>query len=259
MKSPLRWVGSKRKLVPDLLERLHIPLKTTLYEPFAGGASLFFGLGPSKATLSDTNPELINFYSQLRWEYVALTAIIKGEYSDSSKTAYLKIRANPPKCPVKQAAWFYYLNRTCFQGLWRVNRDGGFNVPHGRAINPVCDEDSLWEASEMLSRAKLFCRDALSQDIEAGDGDVVYFDPPYLGHFSGYTHKAFDAADHQGLAVLARVLDKRGCQVMISNAYAQGIEALYDGWRIEELDVQENVSAVANSRGIRRELLIRNW
>lgn len=261
----LKWVGSKREALPHILAWLP-PSFDRYYEPMVGSGVLFFSLAPRTAVLTDVNAELINCYQVLRDQPEALIAALSAHVN--SYPHFIEVRAQDPGAldEVARAARTIYLNKTCFNGLYRVNRDGHFNVPYGR--NPkanFCDEQTLRRASGALQGVELRTGD-FEQGVEgAAAGDIVYFDPPYytIGAARHRAHRyqpeAFDEQEHARLAALFRALDARGCHVYASNANLEPVRALYAGFHIETLRVRRSVSAKVGSRdGDWSEVLISN-
>jgi len=225
----VKWLGGKSRMRRHILERL--PLKfNTYFEPFLGGGAVFFELSRQKrfkrAVLSDLNPELINAFYVIKKDVKGLVRELRSGKYLYNKKRYLEIRSEDSgnKSPVKRAARFIYLNRTCFNGLYRVNMSGKFNVPFGKYNDPViCDEENLHRVSDALKIAKILERKFENVLREAKLGDVVYFDPPYLptsdtSNFTGYTKERFDITDHTLLSMVFDQLSERGVSVILSNS-----------------------------------------
>jgi len=230
----LKWAGGKRWLIPKIYKSL--PLYKTYYEPFMGGGSLFFSLEPSRAVLSDTNKELINCYRCVRNRCKKVILVLK----DLKKTPedYYRIREkyNSETDLLKKAAYFIYLNKTCWNGLYRVSRAGKFNVPVGKFRNDVViyNEDQLFLASKILKNAELRCCDFKDGVKGAKARDLVYFDPPYItthlkNGFAEYNAKLFSQTDELRLATLAEQLSKKNIHVIVSNAAHPLIKQQYNG------------------------------
>lgn len=260
----VKWAGGKGQLLDRLLPLL--PARMGRYlEPFAGGAALFFALAPRDAVLSDTNAELVNMYTVARDELTALVRTLRPFRYDRDR--FYQVRATDPATltPVQRAARFIYLNRTCFNGLYRVNRRGQFNVPFGRYTNPrICDVPRLSAASRVLAGADLRLGDFAAGAEDARRGDFVYFDPPYVpvsrtASFTSYTAAAFGMPAQERLAALFAALDKRGCKVMLSNSDAPAVHQLYKGFRIERLTATRNINSRATARGAIFEVVVRNY
>lgn len=259
----LKWVGSKRQLVPELLKRVP-PKFGTYYEPFVGGGALFFALQPPMAGLADNNLDLVKTYWAVRDNVEELIHLLR-EYADMhSEKFYYDMRGNnTANLEVDVAARFIYLNKTCFNGLYRVNKGGGFNVPMGRYTNPtICDDDGLRACSEVMKAGtvQIVRRDFRASAMEAQAGDFVYFDSPYVplsatSNFASYTKDGFGAAEQVALRDLALDLKRRGVHVLLSNSTAA--RDLYaKGFTVEEVQCRRSVNSKAAGRGAITELLI---
>jgi DNA adenine methylase len=268
----LKWVGGKRQLMSDLLENIPRDWKH-YYEPFVGGGALFFALANADylqggATLGDSNDVLVRTYLAVKNDVEQVIESLQG--CVYSKEEYYQTRALDPNrmdddCDV--AAWMIYLNKTCFNGLWRVNQSGRFNVPMGRYDNPtICDSEGLRAASLALREAKAMMRTA---DFErtlrsAEEGDFVYFDPPYVAasatsNFTGYSKGGFGPAEQARLRDVAEKLKARGVQVLLSNSDTPEVRELYGkgrSFRVERVDARRSVNSKASKRGNVGELLI---
>lgn len=231
----LKWAGGKQWLAPRLGELF--PKKFRRYfEPFLGGGSLYFSVRPIKAILGDANPRLIEMFLAVRDNpRSVIKQLQKWQYT---KEDYYRIRSSVFDSRYVRAAQFIYLNRTCWNGLYRVNRRGDFNVPFGVFENPtICNELAILSASALLKKATINCADFENTVRRASKGDLVYFDPPYtVAHanngFVKYNEKIFSWQDQQRLAKTATDLRKRGCHVLISNAMHPSICDLYKGFHL---------------------------
>ena len=256
----LKWVGGKTQLLPDLLS--YVPARFNTYiEPFVGGGALFFALQPAKAVLSDSNPELINCYTVVRDRVVDLITVL-SDYSYSEEF-YYRLRSEVPEDSILRAARLIYLNRTCYNGLYRVNKQGRFNVPFGRYSNPViCDAEKLRAASYALRNAELCCADYQETlGTFARPGDFIYIDPPYhpvsqYSDFKRYTTAFFYAEDQRLLAHNAKELAKQGCSVLVSNSYCDFILDIYQGCKIVEVSARRNINKDPQKRGEVKEVFI---
>jgi DNA adenine methylase len=257
----IKWVGGKTKLLPELLARMP-PSFERYYEPFAGGAALFFRVAPERALLADSNSDLIGLYAAVARDVDAVIARLERHRAAHDQRHYYDMRArwNEPGAawdPADRAAAFIYLNKTCFNGLWRVNRAGGFNVPIGRyADPPICVPETLRAAQAVLARATLRCADYRKAVEGAGRGDFVYFDPPYdpvtpTANFTSYTADAFGPEQQRELADTAQKLVARGCRVMLSNSDTPYVRALYQerGFRIDRVKCTRAINSNAARRG----------
>lgn len=248
----LKWAGGKRALIPSLSKL--IPQDFNRYfEPFLGGGALFFELNPSRSILSDVNVELINAYLQIKNN--PNDVIRKLKKIRHCKEEYYKIRSQRPKSVVSRAARFIYLNRTCWNGLYRENKNGEFNVPMGRYINPlICDSEGLMQASKSLKNAQINSCDFEDILAKAQKKDLIYLDPPYVtGHknngFINYNNKIFKWEDQKRLASVAMDLKKKGCYVIISNASHESIDQLYNQFFSIEVSRLSLLAASSKKRG----------
>ena len=250
----LKWAGGKTQLLPVLLPKIP-PHFDTYIEPFFGGGALFFALRPHNAVISDSNPELINLYRQIAIDVEGVIEAL-GDFKNE-ETLFYQVRAQDFQelDPTTAAARTIYLNRTCYNGLYRLNKKGHFNVPFGRYVNPtICHSEALRSASEALGTARLLdadYREVLHQ--YAQPGDFVYLDPPYLptgkySDFKRYTAAQFYEEDHRELAEDVRYLDRLGCHVLLSNSNHPLVYDLYDGFTIQVVRTKRNINSKGNSR-----------
>lgn len=264
-----KWVGGKGKLLPKIRPRLPLKIRT-YYEPFVGGGAVFFAFLNEgrfqRAVIGDANEELIEVYAELTRGPDALIRALKRHEAAHSKDHYYAVRASRPRSNTARAARFIYLNRTCFNGLYRVNRKGDFNVPMGRYSNPtICDEENL----RAVSDAFLSCKgpiDPCAEDFEevvkrARKGDAVYFDPPYVplsdtSDFTAFVKTGFDEASHVRLRDCFKRLDERGVHVLLSNSNTPLVRRLYKGFRISRVKAPRRVNSKGDGRGDVTELLI---
>jgi DNA adenine methylase len=239
----LPWAGSKRRLLPELLARMPESYEG-YYEPFFGGGSLFFEVLPAWSILGDLNTDLMQAYRALADDSVMVIDLLGQHAWQHSEEYYLGVRRrwNEQRAETGgsifhavRAADFIYLARKCFNGLWRVNKDGEFNVPMGNNKRPVCDREALVAASEALQGSHI--RDgAWSQTCNDADaGDFVYFDPPFDGTFTGYTADGFNEDAQRALARGVHDLVAKGVRVMLSNADTPLIRELYADYRIDRV------------------------
>ena len=260
----LKWPGGKRWLT-----RRHtdlFPAKFGRYiEPFLGGGAVFFGLKPKDARLSDTNSELINAYNQIKDEWAALEKTLRQYQIKHNKSFYYKVRGQLLKDPVAQAARFLYLNRTCFNGIYRVNRKGEFNVPIGTK-SAVAFEDGYLESVAAALRDTLIRQLDFAKAIdEATGGDFVFVDPPYTvmhnnNDFVKYNALLFSWADQTRLAKAIRAAAARGVLVMMSNANHSSVRALYADFGLHHILTRSSVLAGDPSRRqASTELLVTNY
>jgi DNA adenine methylase len=270
----IKWAGGKTQLLSELTGR--IPAVFGRYhEPFIGSAALFFHLQAlgklHNAVLSDANPHLIELYIVVRDQPDLLIEILRqhARYADD-REYYYAVRdwdRQPEwsrRTMVDRAGRMIFLNKTCFNGLHRVNRKGQFNVPFGRYANPtVCDVPNLLAASQALQEVELLVDDFAGVLHRAVPGDLIYFDPPYVpssatASFTAYTSDAFGAEQHQRLAHVFKQLIERGCNVLLSNSATPLVHDLYAGLPMAEVAARRAINSLAAKRGVVRELLI-HW
>jgi DNA adenine methylase len=239
------------------------------FEPFVGGGAMFFRLAPASACLTDMNAELIGTYKAVRDEVELVIRHAGKLAAQHDEDFYYETRelwnaSRAQLSPSQRAATFLYLNKTCFNGLWRVNKKGFFNVPAGRYSNPtVCDAEALRAASAALEKAELACRPFEHVVDEAGAGDFVYFDPPYdpvsgTSDFTSYTADSFTADDQARLAKVFRRLADRGCAVMLSNSDTPFVRKLYAGFKIDRVKCARAINSKADGRGAVNEVIVTN-
>lgn len=264
----IKWAGGKRSLRVALLA-LAPPTYSTFYEPFLGGAAFFLALSPQAAVLGDANCELVFLYQAIRDEPRAvMDALDATKDRTLDEEFFYATRAILPETLslVDRAARFIYLNKTCYNGLYRVNSRGQFNVPFGRyATRPgLYNRENLLRVSCMLRAATLRCGDFAEVLADAGEGDFVYLDPPYVpltptASFTRYTKGNFGLADQQRLAQTVRDLDARGCRVLLSNSDTPLVRELYAGFHLDEVYAPRNINSDPTARHKIRELAIRNY
>jgi len=254
----LKWAGGKRRLIPQLLVLLP-PNVNRYYEPFVGGGALFFSITPNRATLSDTNEDLINAYVQIRDNPDALISSLK--LMENSAKAYYKIRESAPATAVGRAARLIYLCNLSFNGIYRQNLNGRFNVPYGfRSHLDPCNTTRIREIHTQLKGRTLLARDFEVATKQARRGDLVYFDPPYtVAHgnngFVKYNAKIFSWADQQRLAIVATRLKSIGCNVLVSNADHPSVHELYKNFNVHIVTRQSSMAAATCFRGPVRECI----
>ncbi len=265
--SPIvKWVGGKTKLLHELLARMPEHFNR-YYEPFAGGAALFFRLAPKRAVLADSNPDLIGLYTAVANNVEAVIKRLQGHRDAHDEAHYYDMRTrwndrDQQWSTPERAAAFIYLNKTCFNGLWRVNRSGAFNVPIGRYTDPpICVPDALRAAHHVLSRAEIRRADYRTAVKDAKAGDFLYFDPPYdpvktTANFTAYTASVFGADEQRALAETARELVARGCQVMLSNSDTPFIRSIYKGFRVDRVKCPRAINSNAAKRGDVDEVIV---
>jgi DNA adenine methylase len=262
----LKWAGGKRQLLPRILA-LVPPRVRTYVEPFLGGGAVFFALAAERrfqrAVLGDVNGELINCYQALRDDVEAVIAPLSR--LKNTPEEYYRVRGQSPArmSPAARAARVIYLNRCGYNGLYRVNSEGLFNVPFGRYARPrICDPERLRAASQALAGVELVQGDfnAVAGRRRLGPDDFVYLDPPYvpLSKTASFTAYAggFSMADQERLAKLLRRMADKGIAAVLSNSDCADTRRLYDGLAIESLPARRAINSVASRRGPVAELLV---
>lgn len=264
----LKWAGGKSQLL-NSFEQFFPTNFSRYFEPFTGGAAVFFHLqnqhADFQAQLSDQNSELINCYQIVKNDVELLIDALQKH--ENIEEHFYQTRAQDPNMlsAVQRAARLIYLNKTCFNGLYRVNSKGQFNVPFGFYKSPAfCNETNLRACSRLLQNTELHCRSFEEILQQARKGDFVYFDPPYhpltkTSNFTSYTKTCFSERDQELLADTFAKLDKRGCKVMLSNSDCAFIRTLYRQFRIEQVLAMRAINCKASGRGRISELVILNY
>lgn len=246
----IKWAGGKRSLSAQI--KPLVDGYSRYYEPFFGGGAIFFDLAPKQSVLSDLNPELINCYEVTKTQPDEL--IKKLRALKNTEESYYQVRASVPRTAVTRAARFVYLCSLSFNGIYRVNQAGQFNVPYGYKANVVpCDPELIRTVSQRLQSSQLFCADFETIAIQANRGDCVYFDPPYtVAHgtngFLKYNEKIFSWKDQERLESVALNLAKRGVKVVISNADHPSIRELYKAFKVQTVERWSVISGSADGR-----------
>ena len=265
----LKWAGGKSAVAAQIARLLPRDWNKRVYrEPFVGGGAMFFHLQPERAILSDSLVDLVETYRVVQSSVDALITRLEKLRAAHSTEHFYEVRRRfneEKKAPrVERAAWLVYLNKTCFNGLFRVNREGEFNVPEGRFKNPgIVDPLKLRLASAALADAELTHATYDHLLDVAAPGDVIYLDPPYIpvsktANFARYSDGAFGEDDHEKLAQVFRDLDARGCLLAMSNSDTPLVRELYKGYDLSPVLAVRAISAKAATRGDVSELLIRN-
>ncbi|HXW02251.1 MAG TPA: DNA adenine methylase [Candidatus Nitrosotenuis sp.] len=270
----VKWAGGKRQLVP-IIER-HIPKEFgTYYEPFlGGGAVLFYLLGKNpemRCNVSDLNSDLVLAYVTIRDRVEELISSLQTHaknYHKNPDSYYYSVREGQPKSQIEKVSRLLFLNRTCFNGLYRVNSKGKFNVPLGRYSNPnIVNEENLISVSQILQSKKIqiSCRDFSSIIHDAKKNDFVYFDPPYqpvsrTANFTSYTNRDFTYEDLQRLVGASEKLADKGCRVLHSNSNSREVRDLFSrDWKVVEISANRAINSDSTKRIGHRELLIKNY
>lgn len=257
----LKWAGGKRWLAEHVLDLIPSDF-STYYEPFLGSGAIFFSLQPKAAVLSDLNADLINAYASIRDYAEKVNTVLRHHHRQHSKDYYYEVRARTLRAQHTRAAQFIYLNRTCWNGLYRVNLAGAFNVPIGTKTKVILDTDDFPATAELLSSAELHCRDFEETINQAGRNDVIFADPPYTIHhnhngFIKYNEHIFSWQDQIRLRDALVRAAARGAKVILTNANHDSVRALYsEGFSLTPVS---RISVIAGSSSARRayeELLI---
>ncbi len=260
----LKWAGGKRWLVnnvPDLFPEDF----AGYYEPFLGSGAVFFRLNPREAVLNDSNSDLIDAYIQIRDNWAAVFDALRSYHKKHSKDFYYRMRAYKPRLPHLRAARFIYLNRTCWNGLYRVNLTGEFNVPVGSKKNVILDTDDFEKVSACLNGVEIVCSDFESVIERSTVNDFLFVDPPYTvmhnnNGFIKYNEKIFSWDDQLRLKdALSRASD-RGVKIMMTNAKHDSIIDLYNGFgELVGVDRDSMISGKKSSRGKYSEIIVKNY
>ncbi len=263
----LKWAGGKSRLIQQYIP--YFPKSyQNYYEPFLGGGAVFFHLQPNGAILTDINAELITTYCCVRDNVEELIYILKEHKNRHNRDYYYSVRANSEFTGLEQAARLIYLNKTCFNGLYRVNSQGKFNVPLGRYENPnICPEDLLREASAALFTSEI--KQANFADVlnyATSSDDFVFCDPPYhpisnTSYFTGYSQNSFDKKDQEYLRDICVELASRGVKVMVCNSDCEFIRSLYKqiNFNIYLIEAARSINSNTKKRGMIYELLITSY
>ncbi len=271
----VKWAGGKRQLIPEIEK--HLPEKFGSYfEPFLGGGALLFHLLSENQNLrgyvSDLNSDLVLAYVTIRDKIDDLLKSLEKHsenYFSNSKTYYYSVRESNPKSQVEKVSRLLFLNRTCFNGLFRVNSKGKFNVPLGRYSNPnIVQEDNLRTVNQFLNKNKISikCQDFATTVDSVKKGDFVYFDPPYqpvskTANFTSYTNANFGFNDLERLAKVSNQLAKKGAKILLSNSYSKKVLDLFSKrvWNIEKIEANRAINSKSKNRTGHFELLIKNY
>jgi DNA adenine methylase len=263
----LKWAGGKSRSLSPILERLPERIGT-YYEPFVGGAAVFFSLAAAgrfkRAVLGDRNADLIGVYLAVQRDVEALIGVLSSYRNERDE--YYRIRAldTDRLDPVERAARTIYLNKTGYNGLYRVNRQGRFNVPFGRHQNPkICDSENLRAAAAILKRTRIVVADFEQTALKAKAGDAVYFDPPYMpvsrtASFTAYHSDPFGLTEHDRLARVFGELGERGITAVLSNSDTPHTRKLYRPWQVKRIAVSRPINSKVGGRGEVAELLVIN-
>jgi DNA adenine methylase len=257
----LKWAGGKRWLSDHVLELIPKGF-STYFEPFLGSGAIYFSLQPKAAVLSDLNEDLINAYASIRDCPEKVNTALRQHHRQHSKDYYYRIRASTLRAQHTRAAQFIYLNRTCWNGLYRVNLAGAFNVPIGTKTKVILDTDDFPATAELLSRAELHCRDFEGTINMAGANDVIFADPPYTIHhnhngFVKYNENIFSWQDQIRLRDAIVRAAARGAKIIMTNANHESVCKLYrEGFTLTPMSRMSVIAGVSTARKVYEELLI---
>lgn len=251
LKPILKWPGGKRWLTSQVAPVLTNELTGTYFEPFVGGGAMFLALQPEVAVLSDSNPDLIAFYQACIANPAAVVAA--AQRNSNCEDDYYFVRNSSPRTAVTKAARFLYLNRTCWGGIYRLNKAGEFNVPFGDNGRRICSRASIVEASKTFESASFLCSDFETMFTKAERGDVIFADPPYTskGQFNGfvrYNERLFSWDDQRRLSRAAKAARSRGVFVSVCGSYHRDILGLYQNWWVLPLERESRVANDVNAR-----------
>jgi DNA adenine methylase len=262
----IKWAGGKSQLLPALSR--YFPPREEIgryFEPFLGGAAVFFHLEHPRSFLSDSNRDLVEVYQVVQQDVEGLIEALRIHKNE--RDYFYRVRTQDPAAltPARRAARLIYLNKTCFNGLYRVNSRGEFNVPFGRYKNPtICNAVGLRLAGRALAHADISCGGFDSMLEKAQPGDFIYFDPPYhpinkTSSFTSYTSGKFGEEEQRRLAAVYAQLAERGCFVMLSNSDTPLIRELYADFHLHEIQANRAINSKPAGRGKITELLIVNY
>lgn len=266
----LKWAGGKRQLLPVIREHLP-PQRKHYFEPFVGAGAVLFDLQPKTAHINDANAELINCYKVIKSDPEALIVHIKQHQISSDYFYRLRNLDREPEfrelSNIERASRIIYLNKTCYNGLFRVNRQGHFNVPYGDYRNPTIIVEVVIRAISQYfndNDIQITNYDYAQVLRNARKGDFVYLDPPYdplsdTASFTGYNLNKFDKDEQKRLKEVYAELSYRGCKVLLSNSATDFISELYADYAIFPVEANRNINSIGTGRGKITELLIRNY
>lgn len=260
----LKWPGGKRWLISEHIDILPKRIRGRYIEPFLGSGAVFFRVQPKAALLSDKISHLIQTYEGIQHNWQEVRQLLETYQIEHSKEYYYTIRKQSPDDSIARAAWFIYLNRTCFNGIYRVNQQGVFNVPVGTKTKVLLPTDNFEAWATALAGAELQCMDFEAAIADAGRGDFVFADPPYTVHhnnngFIKYNEVLFSWNDQVRLAESIRAAHRRGARILVTNANNNALRDIYKGFKIRPVSRYSSISASATGRNKYEELLITNY
>lgn len=268
----VKWAGGKKQLLTQI--KMRMPQKYhTYYEPFIGGGAVLFELLPKRAVINDINKALINTYRQIAQspiQFIKEINQLDNDMWDDGKLYYYEMREKyndkllQNEFDLELAALFVFINKHCFNGLYRVNGKGLFNVPYNNSRRKSCDEDAILETSKFLKKIMILDGDFEIACMEAKKGDFLFLDSPYVplnsSSFEAYTKEGFDVKSHIRLAKLFDELTERGCYCMLTNHNTEFINTLYSnkGYKIDVVSVKRMINSDASNR-VGEEVIIYNY
>jgi DNA adenine methylase len=276
VKPLLKWAGGKRYIAEELRSKFPDNWNSgTYFEPFIGGAAMFLSAAPKRAVVADVNKRLVHFYQFVKnspSEFYSELQIISKNFNDclpeEKRDFYIKLRKNfneTQEDSLNSAVLLYAINKLCFNGLYRENASGGFNVPFGQKKSlPIMTLDDLQEVSKALEQTEILNSDFEVSVEKAISGDFIYFDPPYIplgpsSSFTSYHSGGFDLADQERLADLMQKLSTKGIKAMCSNSDSELTHKIFGNLNIGNISAPRMVSASASGRGMINELVITNY
>ncbi len=260
----VKWVGGKRQIIREIRSRM--PKKhNTYFEPFIGGGAVFFSNDFENAVIGDVNEELINTYSVIKNNVEELIKLLKKHHND--KEYYYQLRAKDINdfTPVEKASRFIYMNKTCFNGLYRVNKKGQFNVPFGRYKSPlICDEENLRAVNFKLINTEIICDDFEKIVSNAKSNDLIYFDPPYVpvsstSNFVSYNKDGFSWKEQIRLRDVYKEQTEKGVYCILSNSFTPEVLELYSKFNIDTVKAGRAINSKADGRGKIKEVIVTNY
>ena len=268
----VKWAGGKRQLLPEIYERMP-KAYNKYYEPFFGGGALFFDLAPKNATINDTNTQLINLYRQVKQspqDVLDEALKLQDKFNELENTEeknelYYTVRSaynrnvKADAETAESAAQFLFLNKAGFNGIYRVNGKGEFNVPSGhRKLLKICDKENLFKVAKALANVEIYNTDFEEVARKAGEGDFVFFDSPYHQTFDKYQASGFTEEDHKRLANLFRELTEKGVYCILTNSDTELMKELYGQYHLSVIDVKRMVNRDAKNR-VGKEIVVTNF
>lgn len=261
----VKWAGGKTQLLSEISK--YAPNKYSRYlEPFVGGGAVLFHAKPKKALINDSNDELINCYHIVQKNVEELIVDLKRHKNDEGYFYTIRNVDVSTLTKIERASRFIYLNRTCFNGLWRVNKNNQFNTPFGKYKNPkFVNKELLRSVSLFLKNVKFFETDFEKFLLKnAKKNDFIYLDPPYYpvskySDFKRYTKEFFGKPEQLRLAKTFKKLDKRGCKLLLSNSYTKLVSELYNGFGLVAVKARRSINKNGNGRGRIKEYLVKNY